>query len=80
MKLPRDFNADQFIKLLTKTGYVPSRQSGSHIRLTTNIKGQHHVTVPNHDPIKIGTLNSILKDIAEHFQITKEELLKRLLN
>jgi len=80
MKLPRDFNADQFIKLLAKTGYVPSRQSGIHIRLTTNIKGQHHVTVPNHDPIKIGTLNSILKDIAEHFQITKEELLKRLLN
>jgi len=80
MKLPRDFNADQFVKLLAKTGYVPSRQSGSHIRLTTNIKGQHHVTVPNHDPIKIGILNSILKDIAEHFQITKEELLKRLLN
>ncbi|MFA6980477.1 MAG: type II toxin-antitoxin system HicA family toxin [Ignavibacteriaceae bacterium] len=80
MRLPRDFNADQFIKLLLKIGYVPSRQSGSHIRLTTNIKGQHHVTVPNHDPIKIGTLNSILKDIAEHFHITKEELLKRLLN
>ncbi|MCK9212203.1 MAG: type II toxin-antitoxin system HicA family toxin [Ignavibacteriaceae bacterium] len=80
MKLPRDFNADQLIKLLTKTGYDISRQSGSHIRLTTIMNGQHHITVPNHNPIKIGTLNNILKDVAEHFQITKEELLKRLLN
>ncbi|MCK9424956.1 MAG: type II toxin-antitoxin system HicA family toxin [Ignavibacteriaceae bacterium] len=80
MKLPRDFNATQLIKLLSKTGYEISRQSGSHIRLTTSMNGEHHITIPNHNPIKIGTLNSILKDIADHFQITKEELLKRLLD
>ncbi len=79
MKLPRDFSADQLIKLLSKIGYEISRQTGSHIRLTTTMNGQHHLTIPNHNPIKIGTLNSILKDVAEHFKISKEELLKRLL-
>jgi len=80
MKLPRDFNAEQLIKLLAKTGYEVSRQTGSHIRLTAILHGQHHITIPNHNPIKIGTLNNILKEVAEHFNITKEDLLKRLLD
>jgi len=80
MKLPRDFSAEQLIRLLAKTGYEVSRQTGSHIRLTTILHGQHHITIPNHNPIKIGTLNNILKDVAEHFTVTKEDLLKRLLD
>jgi hypothetical protein len=28
--------------------------------------GQHHVTVPNYGGIKVGTLSSILKAIANH--------------
>ncbi|NYE57789.1 putative RNA binding protein YcfA (HicA-like mRNA interferase family) [Carboxydothermus ferrireducens DSM 11255] len=35
-----------------------TRQTGSHIRLTTTLKGEHHVTIPLHDPLKIGTLNN----------------------
>jgi hypothetical protein len=37
------------------------------------------VTVPNHSPLKIGTLSGILTDVAHHLGITREELLKRLL-
>jgi hypothetical protein len=52
--------------------------TGSHIRLTTLQLGEHHITIPNHDPLKIGTLSSILSDVAVHFQLSKEEFIKEL--
>lgn len=76
MKIPRDVSADDLIKMLSKLGYSISRQKGSHIRLTSKIKNEeHHITIPNHSPLKIGTLNNILNDIAEKNKITKEELI-----
>jgi len=76
--LPRDISGSEIIKRLSKLGYKPTRQVGSHIRLTTEEKGVHHITIPNHTPLKIGTLSSILKEVALHFEITKEELLEQL--
>lgn len=78
MKLPRDINAHQLIKHLKPLGYLVTRQTGSHIRLTTLQEGEHHITIPNHDPIKIGTLSAILSDIAAHFNKTKDDLIKEL--
>lgn len=78
MKIPRSVSGVDLIKKLKLLGYEPTRQSGSHIRLTTKEKGTHHLTIPDHNPIKIGTLSSILKDVAEHFQMTREELLKKI--
>ncbi len=78
MKLPRDISGRELIKRLKKLGYEPSRQTGSHIRLTTQVHGEHHVTVPNHDPLKIGTLSTILNMVADHFQISREDLLQQL--
>jgi predicted RNA binding protein YcfA (HicA-like mRNA interferase family) len=78
VKLPRDLDADQLVQALTQLGYQITRQTGSHIRLTTEENGKHHITIPNHSPLKIGTLNSILRDIAEHFDLTREELLQQL--
>ena len=78
MKLPRDIDSQQLIKSLNKFGYEPTRQSGSHIRLTTQQKGQHHITIPNHDPLKIGTLNAILTEVAQHLGVSKQELIERL--
>lgn len=60
MKLPRDLSSDDLIKRLSVLGYETTRQTGSHIRLTTQQKGEHHLTIPTHNPLKIGTLNSIL--------------------
>ena len=54
------------------------RQTGSHIRLTTQLQGEHHITIPAHDPLKVGTLNAILRGIAEHFGLTRDELLEQL--
>ena len=78
MKLPRDLSGRQLIKALKSLGYEVSRQSGSHVRITTHQKGTHHVTIPDHSPLKIGTLSNILKEVAGHFQISKEELVDKI--
>ena len=78
MKLPRDIDAQQLIKSLDKFGYESTRQSGNHIRLSTRQNGQHHITIPNHDPLKIGTLNAILTEVAQHLGISKQDLIERL--
>ncbi len=75
MKMPRDISGGTLIKSLKLYGYSITRQSGSHIRLSTEKNGQHHITIPNHDPIKIGTLSAILVDIATHFNKTKEDVI-----
>lgn len=78
MKLPRNLSGAALVKALKKLGYQIVRQQGSHIRLTTEEDGQFHITVPNHNPMRVGTLSAILKKIAEHHQITLEELLRKL--
>lgn len=78
MKTPRDISGAELAKALRKLGYQFSRQVGSHMMLTTQQNGEHHVVVPNHNPVKTGTLNGILSDVAEHFQISKAELIEQL--
>lgn len=75
MKLPRDLSAKELIKYLSKYGYQVTRQTGSHIRLTRiSNEDVHHITIPNHNPLRIGTLASIIKDTCSHLGISKEEL------
>ena len=65
MKVPRDVDADDLIHLLERYGYDVIRQTGSHIRLSKKLdEGEHVITVPNHAPIKIGTLQNIAKDVC----------------
>jgi len=79
VKLPRDLSGAVLAQRLQEFGYTISRQTGSHLRLTKHTeKGDHHVTVPSHRILKVGTLSSILTEIAEHQEITKEELLSQL--
>lgn len=78
MRLPRDWSGADLVKRLASLGYSPTRQTGSHVRLTTARNGEHHVTVPAHDPLKIGTLNAILKQVGEHHTLSREELLRFL--
>lgn len=79
MRLPRDLTGAQLIRALGKLGYVPTRQTGSHMRLTCESPAQHHVTVPMHDPLRIGTLATILAAIAEARGLTRDELQQQLL-
>ena len=78
MKLPRDLDANELIRALKPFGYKATRQSGSHIRLTTMQNGEHHITIPYHNPLKIGTLNAILSEIAQHLGLSKQDLVKKL--
>ena len=78
MKTPRDLTGVELAKALKILGYAITRQNGSHIRVTTLQNGEHHEVVPNHSPIKIGTLRSILRNIAQHHQISTAELLDKL--
>ena len=78
MKLPRAISGNDLIVALRRLGYQVTRQSGSHIRLTTEENGTHHVTVPEHRPIKVGTLAAILRSIAEHHGFSRDQLIERL--
>jgi predicted RNA binding protein YcfA (HicA-like mRNA interferase family) len=78
MRLPRDISGAALIKALRRLGYEVTRQTGSHLRLTRGDAREHHVTIPNHDPLKVGTLANIVGDVAANLQISRDELLKRL--
>ncbi|NBT35645.1 MAG: type II toxin-antitoxin system HicA family toxin [Betaproteobacteria bacterium] len=65
-------------KLLEAFGYVVTRQKGSHLRLTTQDGGAHHVTVPYHDALRTGTLNGVLKDVAEHAGVARDVVAEKL--
>lgn len=78
MKIPRNLSGKDLVKKLEKFGYEATRQVGSHIRLTTHKKGTHHITIPHHKPMKIGTLSAILKDVGAHFNLSKDEVIEEI--
>jgi predicted RNA binding protein YcfA (HicA-like mRNA interferase family) len=78
-KVPRDVDGADLVKKLHRLGYEQTRQTGSNIMLTCKKGAQeHHITIPAHSPLKIGTLNAILEDITSFFAIEKEELIHQI--
>jgi predicted RNA binding protein YcfA (HicA-like mRNA interferase family) len=76
VKLPRDLDAEKLVRLLERHGYKVTRQTGSHLRLTCHIENdQHHITIPRHGALRVGTLNRILSDVAANLGVAKEDLL-----
>jgi predicted RNA binding protein YcfA (HicA-like mRNA interferase family) len=78
MKLPRDLSGAELAKALAKVGYRVTRQSGSHMRLSAELPAQHHITIPAHDPLKVGTLAAVLAEVAVNLKIDRDELMRRL--
>ncbi|NQT27551.1 type II toxin-antitoxin system HicA family toxin [candidate division KSB1 bacterium] len=78
MRPPRDVSGMYLVKALEKYGYRVTRQTGSHLRLSTTVKGEHHITIPKHDNLKAGTLNNILKEISEHLKTEKQVLIQEI--
>ncbi len=79
MKIPRDVNGDDLARALRELRYECVRQSGSHMRLMTDLNGKHYVTVPRHKSLKPGTLlGGVLKPVAAHHGVTVEALLEKL--
>jgi predicted RNA binding protein YcfA (HicA-like mRNA interferase family) len=79
-KIPRDLSGKELAALLEQYGYRITRQSGSHLRLTSNTGDkEHHITIPNHMPLKVGTLNAIIKDIAGYLKLDRQIFIQKLL-
>lgn len=74
MKLPRDMDAARLIKILERLGYRVLRQTGSHIRLQSP-ETAHTVTIPNHRPLRVGTLAAIISDVASKQHMDRAELI-----
>lgn len=80
MKLPRDLSGDDVARLLCRCyGYRIARQSGSHMMLTVVVRNaERQITVPQHRYVRIGTLGSIVADVADQLGVTREEVRRRL--
>jgi predicted RNA binding protein YcfA (HicA-like mRNA interferase family) len=79
MKLPRDIGGDELAVILSIFGYQVTRQTGSHMRLTTNYMGmEQHITIPKHKPLRAGTLSSIINEVAGYLEIDRQSLIDKL--
>jgi predicted RNA binding protein YcfA (HicA-like mRNA interferase family) len=78
-KLPRDMSGSELAQALRVFSYAETRQSGSHLRLTSLENGEHHLTIPLHISLRVGTLNAIIGEVAAHFKLSREEVLRRIL-
>ena len=79
MRLPRDLGGTELAALLRRYGYEVTRQTGSHMRLTSRLRSTaHHVTIPRHEPLRVGTLSAILGDVASYLETSRSELAAEL--
>ena len=77
MKLPRDLSGADLVKRLARFGYSVTLQTGSHMRLTSITNGEHHITLPNHDP-QAGNARRHSGWGAVHHGLPRDELIKQL--
>ena len=79
MKLPRDVSGAELASLLGRYGYQVTRQTGSHLRVTSIFKGtEHHVTIPRHKALRLGTLHAILADVARYLETERGFLITEI--
>jgi predicted RNA binding protein YcfA (HicA-like mRNA interferase family) len=79
MKLPRDVGGQELAVLLGRYGYKITRQTGSHMRLTSTFKGfEHHITIPEHKPLGVGILDHIVNEIAAYLEMEHQRLTREL--
>jgi predicted RNA binding protein YcfA (HicA-like mRNA interferase family) len=78
MRLPRDLSGEDLARSLSAFGYAVTRQTGSHLRLTTQERGEHHVTIPRHESLRVGTVAAILAEVGDHVGLTREAIVARL--
>jgi predicted RNA binding protein YcfA (HicA-like mRNA interferase family) len=79
LRLPRDLSGAELASLLRRYGYEVTRQTGSHLRLTSRLNGrEHHISIPRHRTLKVGTLGGVLADVAGYLQIDRETLVQGL--
>lgn len=75
MRLPRDVSGRDLSRALGALGYEVVRQTG---RLTSRSEPQHHLTIPDHAALRVGTLAGVVADVAAHHGLTREQVLERI--
>jgi len=79
MKLPRNLSGRQLVQALCNSwGYTQVHQVGSHIIIETETPQHQRLSVPDHHPLRTGTLNAILRAVAAHKGVSREEILRSL--
>jgi hypothetical protein len=79
MKTPRNLSGKELASVLVrKWSYIIVHQTCSHIILVTEQPSHHRISIPAHKPVRVGTLEDILKDVASHKGVSKEDILRSL--
>lgn len=79
MKIPRDLKGSYLADVLYhQWDYNVVHQQGSHIILDTEIPSHQRISIPNHNPLRLGTLNSILRAVSRHKGVTKADIINTL--
>ena len=79
MRIPRDLSGPELAAALCRHWkYVKLHQIGSHIILQTQEPTPHRIAVPAHKTLRIGTLNGILRAVANHKGVDRQAVLDSL--
>ena len=79
LRVPRDLSGAELSLLMRRYDYQVTRRTGSHMRLTSTLKGsEHHVTIPRHQNLRVGRLSAVLKDVAAYLDLGLDQLMQEL--
>jgi predicted RNA binding protein YcfA (HicA-like mRNA interferase family) len=79
VKVPRDISGAHLVKVLCRDWqYRQLHQEGSHVILQTDTPGHQRLSVPNHHPLRVGTLNAIVRAVAAHKGVDRQAVLDSL--
>jgi predicted RNA binding protein YcfA (HicA-like mRNA interferase family) len=79
MKIPRDLSGRELIQCLCcNWGYRVIHQEGSHVLLETEEPSHQRLSIPDHKILRVGTLNAILRAVANHKHIERQVIIESL--
>jgi predicted RNA binding protein YcfA (HicA-like mRNA interferase family) len=79
MKLPRNLTGCELIKVLCRDfEYREIHQVGSHVLLEIDTPRHHGIPVFEHSPLRLETLNAILRAVAIVKGVDKRDIMKQL--
>jgi predicted RNA binding protein YcfA (HicA-like mRNA interferase family) len=79
MKIPRDVSGTHLANVRCRRWqYAKVHQVGSHIILETSEPTHQRIAIPEHDPVRLGTLISILRAVARHKGVTRDAIIASL--
>lgn len=79
MRTPRDLSGPRLVDALCRRwGYTKVHQVGSHIILETEEPSHQRIAIPDHHPLRLGTLVSIVRIVARHKALTRDAIIDSL--